>query len=126
MDFTLSQEQYEALLALARVGAASVGPAKVVELEQWLKVIEKGNGITRDFLMVQWQELDEPLPPGTVFPDKWPPELRRSIELVTRPIAKADVDAVIAQYASNPDSILVTRDPNGVVGWTPVDQFFVT
>lgn len=97
-----------------------------VDLEQWLRKIERQNGITRYFLMVQWQELSAPLPAGTAFPAQWPPNLRRSIELTTRPIAKVDVDAVLAEHASEPTSVLVTPDPNGLVGWTPVDDYFIT
>jgi hypothetical protein len=123
MTFTLTQEQYEALIALAREGAA---PDRLVELEEWLKEIEDANGITRSFLWVQWQEADAPLPPGTRFPEEWPPELRRSIELITRRVARADVDAVLDQYANDPVTVLVTPDPAGRVGWTPVDDFFVT
>jgi hypothetical protein len=124
-DFRLTQEQYEALIALARRGVAG-DPQRTVDLEQWLRGIERQNGITRHFLMVQWQERGAPLPPGTDFPAVWPPEMRKSIELVTRPIAKADVDAVLEEHATEPLSVLVTPDPNGLVGWTPVDSFFIT
>jgi hypothetical protein len=123
--FTLNQEEYEALIALAREGVQT-DPQRITRLEQFLRGIEKTNGITRSFLMVQWQELSAPLPPGTKFPEVWPPQLRKSIELISRPIAKADVDAVIEKYASEPTSILVTKDPAGLVGWTPIDQFFIT
>lgn len=124
MNLTL--EQYEALIALARQGAEAADPPRVVELEKWLQEIERANGITRSFLWVQWQEVDAPLPPGTNFPDVWPPEMRRSIELVTRPVAKADVDALLSSYAREPITVLVTPDPAGRVGWTPVDDYFIT
>lgn len=126
MTFTLTQEQYESLVHLARLGAATRGEGKQVELEQWLRLIEKENGVTRSFVLVQWQELDQPLPPGTDFPNKWPPELRQSIELVSRPVARADVDALLAQKARKPTAVLVTRDPEGLVGWKPLDAFFPT
>lgn len=118
----LSIEQYEALIALARTGANT--PSRIVELDQWLRLIETQNGIIRDFVLVQWQELSGQLPPSTRFPTSWPPQLRHSIELLTRPICRADVDAVLAKYASEPLSVLVTRDPAGIVGWTAVDDFF--
>lgn len=124
-DFTLSQEQYEALVFLARKGAE--GDAhKLTELDRFLQDIERTNGITRNFLMIQWQELSAPLPPGTKFPEKWPKELRKVIELISRPIAKVDVDAVLEKYATEPTNVLVTKDPAGLVGWTPVDQYFIT
>jgi len=126
MQFTLTQEQYEALVVFAREGATQKGEERVRALEEWLRLIEKQNNVTRSFVLVQWQELSQPLPAGTFFPTKWPPELRRSIELVTRPVARADVDKVLAAYATSPTEVLCTRDPAGVLGWTPIDQFFVT
>lgn len=130
MIFTLTQEQYEALIALAREGVKDSAGAAIPEaarrLDEFLKLIEKNNGITRDGLWVQWQELNAPLPPGSSFPEKWPLEMRRYIELVTRKIAKADVMSVVNTHAHNPTSILVTRDPAALIGWTPVEDFFVT
>lgn len=125
MDFTLSQEQYEALVALSRAGVAS-DPNQARDLEQWLRGIEKQNGVTRSFVKVQWQELGVPLPPGTFFPTKWPPEMRADIEFVTRPVAKVDVEKLLAQQAKKPTEVLCTRDPAGVVGWAPLDDFFQT
>lgn len=125
MDFTLSQEQYEALITLAKAGVAGV-PQRQTQLDIFLKDIEKTNGITRYFLWVQWQEASATLPAGTNFPEKWPPELRKPIELISRPIARADVDAVLEKYASEPQTVLVTKDPAGIVGWTELDAFFIT
>ena len=124
MDFTLTQEQYEALIYMAREGATT--PQKKTELDQFLRLIEKANNITRYFLMIQWQELSAPLPQGTNFPEVWPPKLRKTIELVTRPIAKVDVEEMLKKSASEPTAVLVTRDPAGIVGWTELDDFFVT
>lgn len=121
---TLTLEEYESLAALARVGV--IGDSqKVISLDQWLQQIERNNGITRSFLMVQWQELGTPLPSGTRFPETWPPNLRKSIELITRKVARVDVDAIIEKYATNPTSILVTPDRNGIVGWTPIENYFI-
>jgi hypothetical protein len=123
-SFTISQEEYESLVALARVGTVN-DANKSRALETWLQRIEKRNGVARDLVVVLWQELDQPLPPGAFFPTKWPPELKASIELVTRPVARVDVDKLLASRAKNPASILCTRDPAGVLGLTPIDQFFV-
>jgi len=127
--FILSQQQYEALIAQAREGtkddAGTIDANKARALDDFLKLIEKNNGITRDGLWVQWQELDEPLPPDTEFPYKWPPEKRFYIELVTRKVAKVDVDAVIEARSKNAHNVLVTPDPGARVGWTGVDQYFV-
>jgi len=126
--FTLDQSQYEALIALAQEGTklsdGSVDPEKSRQLNTFLKLIEKANGVTRSIVWVQWQELDSPLPPGTNFPDKWPPELRRKIELVTRPVARVDVDALLVAYARNPETVLCSRDPAGILGYTPLESFF--
>lgn len=127
-SFTLTQEQYEALISLAKEGTklsdGSQDPEKSRQLDTYLKLIEKANGVTRSLVWVQWQELDSPLPPGTNFPDKWPPELRRKIEFITRPVARADVDALLAAYARNPLTILCSRDPAGILGYTPLETFF--
>lgn len=125
-QFILEQEEYEALISLARDGAAIKGPNNVRALEEFLLLIEGKNNITRFIVWVQWQELDTPLPPNTDFPDTWPPEQRKKIELITRPIARVDVDQVVAQFARQPETILVTRDPAGIIGYTPIDDFFIT
>lgn len=122
MNFTLSQEQYESLIAFARLGAARQG--KTPELETWLRLIEKQNDVTRDTVTVLWQELNAPLPTGTFFPTTWPPTLKRTVELLTRPVARADIDAVLEAHATNPTSVMCTRDPGGVYGLTPIDDFF--
>lgn len=124
MTFELSQEQYEALISLARTGAAT-DPNKQRQLESWLRLIEKANGVTRDLVVVLWQELDAPLPPGTFFPTQWPPELKRTVELVTRPVARADIDKVLEVHARNPLAVMCTKDPAGILGLTPIDDFFI-
>jgi hypothetical protein len=127
-NFTLTTEEYEALVALAREGtkdaSGSVVHRKAVALNDFLSSIEKKNGVTRYVLWVQWQELDEPLPPGTRFPEKWPPDKRVLLEYVTHPISRADVDEVLSANAKNPTSVLVTNDAGAQYGWTPVDDFF--
>lgn len=121
---TLNNEQYTALTALARRGCTNVEQTRT--LESFLKEIDKTNGVTRFVLLVQWQELDSPIPPNAVFPEKWPPELRLLMERVDRPIAKADVTTAVAKHAKNPHEVIVTRDVGGLVGWTKLDDFFIT
>lgn len=123
MNFTLTQEQYEALIAMARLGASTSAAQRT--LDAFLKSIEKANGITRYALMIQWQETDQPVPPNVTFPQIWPPEQRFFLENLTRPIAKADVNKVLESKARKPLNVLVTPDPAGVVGWTPLDDFFI-
>ena len=126
-NLTLTQEDYEALIALARQGAAAAcdPSAAMNNLNAFLQSIEQANGITRYAVWVQWQEMDQPLPPKTAFPTSWPPSMRAYIEFLTRPVAKVDVLNVVAQKASKPTNILVTKDPGATLGWTPINQFFL-
>lgn len=123
-EVKMSSEQYMALIALARVGVANAEQART--LEAFLEDIDANNNVTRYVLLVQWQELDSPIPPGTKFPEKWPPELRLFIERTDRPVAKSDVLTAVSKRAKNPHNLLVTRDSAGIVGWTQLDKFFVT
>jgi len=118
-NMTLTVQQYTALVALARRGAPDA-----VELEQFLVSIEKANGITRYFALVRWQETDSPLQPTVRFPENWPPTLEAAIEKVNSPITRQDVNDLLSTRARRPVTVLVTRDPAGNVGWTPVDDFF--
>lgn len=126
---TISIQQYEALIALARAGTVQDGQVnaeKAVQLDEFLKSIEKANGITRSGLWVRWTEMDQPLPPTTRFPASWPPSQQYYIELVTRLVARADVDQVLQAHARRPLDVMVTKDPGALVGWTQLDSFFVT
>ena len=123
-NFILTQSQYEALINLARQGVEG-DVEKTRQLDSFLRLIEKDNNVTRSIVWVQWQEAGQQLPPNTNFPDKWPPELRRKIELVTRQVARADVDAVVKAEAKDPLNILVTSDPAGILGYIPIDNFFI-
>jgi hypothetical protein len=116
---TMTTEQYTALVALARRAGTDA-----VQLEAFLVDIEKSNNITRYLLWVQWQELEQALPPTTKFPEQWPPNLRLLIQQVNTPIAQADVMNSLAVKAKKPTNILVTKDPAALVGWTSVTTFF--
>ena len=121
-SFTLTLEEYQALVALARAGTTSDDQAR--KLEQFLVEIEKNNGVVRYSLWVQWQELEQALPPTTKFPEQWPPELRQRIELINRPVALSDVQTVLDHHAKKPTNVVVTPDPAALVGWTPVEVYF--
>lgn len=123
MNITLSQEDYEALIALGRKGLG--GSDEVRNFEAFLNRIEKANNIKRHLLWVQWQEADAPLPAGANFPRSWPPNLRGYIELLTRPITRQDVEYLLDDRAKKPVGVLVTPDPAAVVGWTKLDDYFV-
>lgn len=123
-NVTLTQEQYLALISLARNGSPSPDQRRI--LETFLKDIDATNGVTRYLLWVQWQELKSPLPPTTNFPAVWPPEMRVLLERTDRPIASADILAAVKQKANDPTNILVTKDPGALVGWAKIADFFIT
>lgn len=129
MQFTLQQDQYEALIELARRGtydaSGNVMPDVARQLNAWLQLIEKANNITRSSLWIQWQEADSPVPATASFPCIWPPELRFYLQFLTRPIGRADVEAVVQQKARKPVNILVTPDAGAEVGWSTLEQYFV-
>lgn len=133
LSFTLTQQQYEALIAFAREGTkdgdGQVLSEKASQLDSFLRLIEEENDVTRDAVWIQWQNASEPLPPTTNFPSVWPPENRFYIEFISTPdnvrkVSRADVDIVLDQKARDPQNVLVTKDPGANVGWTPVDDFF--
>lgn len=130
ITFQLDVQEYEALVALARRGTlgkdGQVMADEARKLETFLRAIEKKSGIVRDGLWVQWTEMDQPLPPNIRFPYTWPPQQRRYIELISRRVSRADVDAVLASHAKKPIDILVTKDPGATLGWTQVESFFTT
>lgn len=124
MTVTLDLEQYLALTSLARLGADT--PDKKRVLESFLASIDAANKQQRYTLQVQWQELNTPLPPTTDFPAVWPPEMRAVVERTDRVIAKSDVMKAVNAKSKDPTNILVTKDPGGIVGWTRIDDFFIT
>jgi hypothetical protein len=147
---TLDVTEYEALVELARRGAnyegiinlakldarcvdlvtdveagAALDSNKAKEIESFLKSIEARNDITRYFLAVRWQEVGVPLRVGIRFPETWPPELTAFIQQFSRAISRADVDALLAARATDPQTVMVTTDPGLRVGWTLLDSYFL-
>lgn len=153
-DISITFQEYESLVALARKGAQLESTIRVFEtdptlrrlwekartqygwdpelarqLESYLKEIEERNGITRYFVALRWTEAGQPLPPRvagapTRFPENWPPTLEGEIELLTRPVARSDADAFLMANATSPTDIMCTVDPGKRVGWTPINDFF--
>ena len=125
---SLSQAEYETLVEFARQGTlnddGSIRREPALGLDSWLRALEFRNGVVRYFLWVQWQEQGAAVPPGARFPEKWPPELRASIALMSRAITRADVEAMLATKAREPTNVLVTRDPAAIVGWTELAEYF--
>jgi hypothetical protein len=127
---TLTQEQYEALISLAQRGTrrhdGRIDQQQALVLDAALKDIEQANGIVRYQLWIRWQDPTAPLPPGqTNFPKSWPPNLEYFLQFVSRPIAKTDVQGIVAQRTPNAVNVMVTPDPAALLGWTPIDTYFV-
>ena len=123
MAITVTQEEFEALITLARTGATTA--EQQLQLDAWVRLIERKNNITRYQLWVQWQEADSPVPPGTDFPSVWPPEMRALIQQFSRPVSLADVNTLLSKKARKPVTVLVTPDPAAALGWTPLESYFV-
>lgn len=119
----LTTQEFNALITLGRTGVQD-DPDKIREFEQFVRNIEQRNGVNRYALLVRWQELNAPLPKLRDFPTVWPKEQQALIERNDRPIAMADVTALLYRSARRPDEVYVTRDLGGIVGWTKADAFF--
>jgi len=117
----LAQNDYLALTALARQG---LDGKDLVPLDQLLQKIEQANGMQRYMLWVQWQEATAVVPVGAVFPKNWPANLRTRIEQIDVPITQTQVLEAVSLQANRPIDILVTPDPNAVLGWSTVEQYF--
>jgi hypothetical protein len=128
--FHLTQQQYTALIALAQRSTiqpdGSVNEAASQELQNYLREIEEANGITRYSLWIRWQDPTAPLPPGwkSNFPKTWPPNLQFFLQLLTRPLTKADVLAVVDARTPTATNIMVTPDPAALYGWTQLGVYF--
>lgn len=118
----LTEEEYAALTALAYRGATTAEHQR--GLDAFLRSIDANNGITRYTLWVLWQEVDSALPANSVFPTAWPPSMKRKIERTDRPIARVDVDTLLAQEARKPAGVYVTNDPAGEIGWATLATWF--
>lgn len=128
--FNLSQEDYEALVALARKGTinadGSVDQGAALALDTFLRSLEEKAGVQRYALWIRWQDADNELPPNTNFPKTWPPELSFYLEFISRPVSKQDVLSVVRnEGTTNPVNIMVTSDPAALVGWTKLDDYFL-
>lgn len=115
MPITMSRAEYDALIA---AGLA----ADTTEIERLQAIIDETNSITRYRLQIRWQDIGGTRPTHIELGLGWPTDQSFLLEL-ERPIERADVDTVTSTQAQNPVSIMVTRDPAGVVGWTLVGDY---
>lgn len=121
-NVSLTTDEYAALVSLARQGASTPDAQRAISL--FLKPVEERNGIVRSGVWVQWQEARKRLAADHAFPGTWPPTLRKYIEVLGRPVNRLDVQAVLDQEATQPVTVLVTKDPGATLGWTEIDVFF--
>lgn len=122
MSLTLTDEEYVALRGLAF--SALSEPDKVRQLATFTRAIEDREGYKLYSLLVRWQELDAPLPPTANFPEVWPPLWEARLDVLNRPVALADVTAMLKEKAKHPEGVMVTRDLGGLVGWTKSEDHF--
>jgi hypothetical protein len=115
---TMQRTEYDALLAASK--AAVDAGASELDYLALRRTIDEANSITRYFLLIRWVELGAQQP--TQLGQPWPPEQEFALEL-ERPIVRDDVDQVLADQAIEPVTVLVTKDRNGNVGLTALDDW---
>lgn len=115
MPITMSRAEYDALIA---AGLAD----DTTEIKRLQTIIDGANSIIRYRLQIRWQDIGGSRPTHIQLGLGWPTDQSFLLEL-ERPIARADVDIVTSTQAQNPVSIMVTRDPEGIVAWTLVDSY---
>lgn len=114
----ITTAQYEALLRYASVGAASLDDTAAFLVVR--DAIDLANGVTRGVLCLRWQAVpNAPPPPGVT---EYPPMQTHTLELM-RAITRADVDEYLRNEVTLPDLVHVTPDPQGLVGWTLLDDY---
>lgn len=113
---TMSRTDYEALVDSARQNNQA---AALVIRDR----VDSDNAITRYVLLVRWKNVGGQ-PPSRVdlFKNPWPPSMTATIEL-DRKVSRDDVDQLLATRATNPTATMVTPDPQGIVGWTFIDDY---
>lgn len=112
----MSRAQYDALIAAGAAGNSD-------EVYRLRDLIDDANSITRYVLWISWQDVGGQAPPrAQQFQETFPPGTLFKLEL-ERSIARSDVDTVLETQAANPVGVLVTPDPNGVVGWTALEDY---
>lgn len=112
---SMTRQQYEALYRLAREHNSS-------EANALRQDIDDDNGIARFFLWIRWQDVTGAIPTHLNSFMNWPPEQQFLLELDRTP-ERNDVDAVLRDQAVNPAVVFVTPDPQGVVGWTEIENY---
>jgi hypothetical protein len=115
MPISMSRDQYETLLAYANRHRDDA--EGLADLQ---RSIDATNGVRRYSLFVRWMEQGGSAPSRISIGRGWPPTQQFLLTL-DRPIERADVDTVLDTQARRPVYVTVTKDVNGVVGWTELE-----
>lgn len=114
---TMSFEEYSLLLdhAFSRRTDAT-------ELKDLQKRIDRENSVKRYLLNIRWYEIGGAPPTRIEIKNNngWPPT-QTAVLKQDRPIAREDVDTFLLGNAKNPVGVTLTKDENGIVGWTELD-----
>lgn len=112
---TMLRSEYESLLSLAqqasRTGTLTLRAS-----------IDTANGIERFPLQIRWKDVGGRPPARLDMFQGWPAQETAFLEL-ERPVTRNDVDALLRTRAVNPAVVMVTPDPDGIVGWTFLDDY---
>ncbi len=111
----MTRTQYDALLALATAQDATAA----AEIQE---AVDLASAITRHVLIIRWQDVGGTQPRPIRHDQDWPPQTRYRLEL-ERAISRQDVLDVLSHNASNPVGTQVTPDPDGVLGWSLLEDY---
>ena len=117
MSITITDAQYQSLLAAANGDTQiDVGSLK--------SAIDAANGIVTYVLQIRWYEAGGAPPKAFDLRngEGWPSQQQVKLTM-TRPITRDDTDTVLSTSGINPVDPTVTRDPEGIVGWTLIDDY---
>lgn len=116
-NVTMTRSQYESLLA-------AIDGDEQVDTAALRAAIDDTNDIQRYLLRIRWYETggSTRVPFSIRDGGDWPPQQTFTLRQ-DRAIAREDVDAVVLTQATNPVDVQVTPDPNGLVGWTDLDDY---
>lgn len=112
----MSRANYETLLTAATASNAAAA-AEVAA------VVDRENGVRRYLLHIRWINVGGQIPSRVELGLVWPATSTYTLRKEDTPISRLEVDEVLAANATNPVSVMVTKDPNGEVGWTELDVY---
>jgi hypothetical protein len=114
---TMSRDQYDVIMKWARTGAIQQKVQDSFFLIR--KKIDATNAVKRYSLAVRWTPLAE-RPSG---PSGITPSVVVTIGEFERPPTRDDVTLLLANEQYNLQSVQVSADPNGVLGFYEIDKY---